>query len=973
MRSRIWRGLIPIFAMLLVIAITCTSLLWQYAGNVDRILGITHTNVEGEGEIVFKSDYAETDGSLTEQGRADLVADIKAHSIQTMEEGAVLLKNDRALPLENDETNITLLGRAVADPLYRLATGGPSFGNDGITMKAAMETAGFVVNETVFNAYANSSTRRNTQTGEIGEEDESFYTQELIDSFASYNDAAIVMLSRTCGDGQDGCTVAVDGNSALALHEDERDLLTLANQYFSKVIVLLNMGNPMELGWINDPVYGADAVLWIGTPGSYGFEGVANILTGAANPSGGLIDTYAVNSFSSAAMQNYGDFTYANAAEYDLSNIGQSLDVIDKYVVMKEGIYVGYYYYETRYEDSVLGRYNADSKAGVFDSTGGWNYAEEVAFPFGFGLSYTTFSYEITDFTSDGAAGEEFAVTVRVTNTGEVAGKTPVQIYVQTPYTDYDREHLVEKSAVTLVGFDKTGDIAPGEYEDVTVSVDKYLLASYDITAHDGEGGYILDNGNYYFGIGNGAHEALNNILALKAAEEGLTVELYDHDGVATEGNASAASLWQLDEFDDSTYTNSAETGARVDNKMEDADLNYWIDGAVTYLTRQDWNTFPTPAGGIEVTQEMAEKLMKDSRGDKTFEAYEKAADTPGKDAYTQGAPVTIKLYDMKDAAYDDERWEVFLDQFTVAQLAAMTTDMNGVKSVAAVGFPGNSQGPGPDGTFVQYAGESVAAATFNPEILTLRGNYLAEEGLFQNKSCQWGIGANVHRVPFGGRNFEYYSECANMSYLCGALQARAMSDKGLFGSKHFAGNTQEMHRKGVCEFGSEQAWRQIDLRGFEGTFTKGGSLNTMTSYSRYGLTLTCEYGAVNNGILRGEWGFKGFTITDAGSGSPIDGLIGGTDMYCMEDFSRILITQINTNDDGYVLGLLRNAAKNTLYALCRTNMVNLLSEDMVIRDTLSWWQYAVIAIDAVIGAACAGSIVMYVLSEYILKKRRTA
>ena len=146
-----------------------------------------------------------------------------------------------------------------------------------------------------------------------------------------------------------------------------------------------------------------------------------------------------------------------------------------------------------------------------------------------------------------------------------------------------------------------------------------------------------------------------------------------------------------------------------------------------------------------------------------------------------------------------------------------------------------------------------------------------------------------------------------------------------------------------------------------------------MTSYSRYGLTLTCEYGAVNNGILRGEWGFKGFTITDAGSGSPIDGLIGGTDMYCMEDFSRILITQINTNDDGYVLGLLRNAAKNTLYALCRTNMVNLLSEDMVIRDTLSWWQYAVIAIDAVIGAACAGSIVMYVLSEYILKKRRTA
>ena len=972
-KTGLWRGLTPVLWLLFTLCIGCTLLLMQWAGQVDRVLGITHDTVSGgDGEIVYKSDYAEADGSLTDAGREKLRADLRAHGVQTMEEGAVLLKNDGALPFADDIKNVTLLGRASADPVYRNTSGGPSFDpSDGVTLKAALEGAGLSVNNTVYDAYAASDKYRDKVTGDIGEEDPDFFTNDIISSFDSYNDAAIVVLSRYSGEGNDLLTKDIDGISQLALHPDEQYALQVANEHFDTVILLVNSGNPLELGWLDNEQYGVDAALWIGTPGQYGMEGVANILTGAANPSGGLIDTYASDSLSSAAAQNFGDYTYANAAEMGLKDVGLT-DVTSKYLVQAEGIYVGYKYYETRYEDSVLGRYNADSKAGTFASGGAWNYAEEVAFPFGFGLSYTTFSYEITELKADGAAGVEFAVTVRVTNTGEVEGKTPVQIYVQTPYTDYDREHLVEKPAVTLVGFDKTGDIAPGEYEDVTVNVDKYLLASYDTTAHSGEGGYILDEGSYYFGTGNGAHEALNNILALKAEDENLSIELYDHDGVAVEGNASAAKLWQLDEFDDSTYAES--NGNRVDNKMEEADLNYWQEGAVTYLTRQDWNTFPKSYTGLNATQEMADILNKDTLGDGTYEMYEKPAGAPGKSTFTVGAPVTIKFIEMRGVAYDDdEKWNAFLDQLTVAQLAAMTKDMSGISAIASIGFPGIGETDGPDGAGgIQYVGESVAAAAFSPEILADRGNLMGEEALFNSLSAQWSPGGNIHRTPFGGRNFEYYSECANMSYLCAGIQCEAMQAKGLIASiKHFCGNDQETNRKGVCTFMNEQGWRQGPLRGFEGAFTKGASLGTMTAYNRYGLILTAECSAVNNDILRGEWGFKGFTITDAGSGSALDDMVGGTDVNCMKDYSREIITQINTKDDGNMLGIVRNANKNVFYTLLQSNIVNGLSVDSVISEARSWWQYVVFVIDGVVGVAAVGSTAMYVLSRFVRNKKK--
>ncbi|MBR1813231.1 MAG: glycoside hydrolase family 3 protein [Lachnospiraceae bacterium] len=950
MKKNIWKRLTPLFALLLTSAIGSSLLLWQYDGMVDEALGVKHTNVTVGGETVFASRY----GDINSTNQTAMLADLRAHNVQTQEEGSVLLKNNGILPLDSSVKMITLLGRASVDPVYRYTSGGPGFNDDGVSLRDALENAGFTINETVASAYGTSKKTRDKFSGDIGEEGEAFFTDAIVKSFTEYNDLAIVLFSRYGGEGTDLMRKDVDGVSQLSLHESEKAVLRMARAHFSRVLLLVNSGNPIELGWMDREDYGVDACLWIGTPGSYGFEGVVHLLTGQANPSGALIDTYAVDSLSAPATQNFGDYTYSNAGEFGLTSVGVH-DVTDKYLVESEGIYVGYRYYETRYEDLVRNRFQANSQAGSFASQGAWNYAEEVAFPFGYGLSYTTFSREITGFSDAGESGEEFTLEVTVKNTGDIAGKTPVQIYVQVPYTEYDRENLVEKSAVQLVGFGKTKLLAPGEEETVTVRVDKYLLASYDSHAHDQKGGYTLEAGSYFFATGNGAHEALNNILA-KQNIDGL----YDHNGMPVQGEPSAACVWTLEQTDDSTYLTMG--GSIVENRMADADINTWIPGAVTYLTRQDWNTFPKELTSLSATAAMAEVLNLSTNGEGSYEMYTRPSDGPGIDAYTQGADVTLLLTDMKGVPFEDEKWDAFIDQMTILQMTTMTSDMGGLKAVKDIGFPAVSQNDGPDGAGgVQYVGQSVAAAAFNPSLMADRGDFFAEEALFSGRVAVWSPGADIHRTPFGGRNFEYYSEDSYYSYLCAGLEVGAMQKKGLVSSiKHFAGNDQEMNRYGVCTFTTEQAWRQGPLRGFEGAFTKGGGLSTMTSYSRYGLVLTCENDVVNNQILRGEWGFKGFTITDAGSGTPLDSLAGGTDEFCMNDNAKAIYQWITRNDDGTMLGHLRQANKRIFYSYVNSNLANRLSYDMVIDDGLSWWQYAVIALDILLGVLTVAGLVLY-------------
>ena len=549
-RTRLWTGLASVCSFLLAGSILGTDCMMSYEGTVNDLLGIQTSRVVNEEDstadnVYFKSEY----GELNKENLEKLIADTYEQSVTEEEEGAVLLQNENnALPLSENETGVTLFGHAVVQPLYRAASAG-SKGYEGeynVDLYTALSDKGFRINDTLYNAYLNSDTERGTggfdfatntsSEWNMGEENIDFYTDDLIDSWENdYNDVAIVMLAREGGEGMElYMEDPAEGISQLALHQNEKDLLQMIKDSgkFEKTIVLLNSGWPMELGWLDE--YDVDACLWIGCPGQRGFEAIANLLTGAANPSGCLQDTYAENSLSAPATVNGG---YHNQEWTNKEDVDAGTDDLYKdlayYTVQAEGIYIGYKYYETRYEDAVLGQGNADSTVGSSDG-GAWNYGKEVTYPFGYGLSYTDFDTTLDSVTID---GDNIQVKATVTNTGDTAGKKVVQVYAQTPYGDYERENLVEKSAIQLLDFGKTKLLQPGESETLTIDCDKYLLASYDYTKAKG---YIISEGDYYLTVGDNAHDALNNVLAAKGAT-GMT----DENGNPVSGNADNTYTWK--------------------------------------------------------------------------------------------------------------------------------------------------------------------------------------------------------------------------------------------------------------------------------------------------------------------------------------------------------------------------------------------------------------------------------------------
>lgn len=944
----------------------------SYAGTINGALGITTSRVVNEdGADAADTTYFESEyGELNAENLQKLISDTYSESVTEQEEGSVLLKNENnALPLSEDEMSVTLFGHAVAQPLYKSNSAGSS-GYEGeycVDLYTALKNAGFEINDTLYEAYQNSPTMRSSGVAafgqeatewSLGEEDISFYTDELRNSWAdSYNDAAIVMLSREGGEGAELQMEDPTGISQLALHQEEADLLQMINDsgVFEKIIVLINSGNAMELGWLDE--YNVDACLWIGLPGQRGFEGVANILTGAANPSGRLTDTYVVNSLSAPATVNGG---YHNQNWTNLDYVLENSDDLDSevswYSVQAEGIYIGYKYYETRYEDVILGQGNADTEKGS-STGGGWNYTDEVSYPFGYGLSYTTFDQTLDSVEIN---GDDIAVTVTVTNTGDVAGKSAVQIYAQTPYGDYEKENLVEKSAIQLLDFGKTQMLEPGESETLTVNCDRYLLASYDYTSAKG---YIISEGDYFISVGDNAHDALNNVLAAKGASG-----MVDVSGAAVSGNADKTYTWHED-FDDTSYNTSRYSDAEVTNQFDDCDINYWIDGAVTYLSRSDWDaTYPTEAVQIEATDEMIEVL--------NGEYYEKAEDAPSVSDYTQGDNQDIPLAAMIGKDFDDEEWETYLNQFTIDELATLTADNFGTAEIASVGKPAVVVGDGPDGvggTFDAekygdgrddccFPCENILASTFNKELMQRRGELMGEEAMYLGMAQVWMPGVNLHRTPFGGRNFEYYSEDAVMSYLCIIPEIQAMESKGVHaGAKHVAGNDQENNRQGIAVFFNEQAFREGALRGCESAVTEAGGMAVMHGFNRLGLKWCSSSEALCTEVLRGEWGFLGQQETDAVATDEgyrahfTTSLAAGTNTYCL-DFSgassRAIVSAIEENDDGYLLGKLRESAHYYLYIIANSSIMNGYSTDSVVESVTPWWQpamYTVIGVFAVL------------------------
>lgn len=966
-KNKLWTGLASIFVFLLCFAIIGTNVAMEYASTVNSVLGTSTSKIvtldadEDIDTIYYKSAY----GDFTGENLKKLIADTYEQAIREAEEGVVLLKNDnKALPLAPGERNVTLFGHAVVQPLYRNNSAGSNLyqTEEGVDLYEALTETGFRINDKLYKAYQNSPTRRSTGhrsfgvaesealAWSLGEEDISFYTDELKASWENdYNDVAIVMFARQAGEGVElHMETPSEGISQLALHQEEKDLLKMIKDSgkFEKVIVLLNTGNPMELGWLEE--YGVDACLWIGCPGAKGFIGVANILTGEANPSGKLTTTYAANSLSSPAAVNnsFNNQQWLNLEEA-LPRLTDFPTEVSHYVVQAEGIYIGYKYYETRYEDYILGRFNADGTAG--SSTGGpWNYTDEVIYPFGYGLSYTTFKQTLDKV----EVGEEIIkVQVTVKNTGDVPGKSVVQVYAQTPYGEYEQKNKVEKSAIQLLDFAKTKLLQPGESETINIECDKYLLASYDYV---GAKGYILSEGDYYIAIGDDVHDALNNILAAKGARG-----MVDVHGKLTAGDRSKTYKW-AEEFDDTKYRYSEKTGVRVTNRFDDADINYWYDDAVTYLSRSDWQgTYPVEPVRIALTDEMIKVLNADF--------YRKPEGAPSVSDFIQGDNQGIPLVAMRGVDYDDPLWETFLNQMTIEEMASLIANTFGTKEVPSVGVPAAPAGDGPDGiggansSFSEekygfsvptmcYTSETILASTFNKDLMARRGELMGEEALFMGLVEIWAPGANLHRTPFGGRSFEYYSEDANMNYLCSIPFVESLQAKGVnAGPKHLAGNDQENNRQGVILFFNEQAFREGALRGFEGAIAKANAHSVMQGFNRLGLVGCSLSTPLNTEVVRNEWGFRGHIETDAVAGAQegykshyVSMFVSGTDSFCL-DFaglsSKKVVEAIHANDDGNLLAHLRRAAHNILYNIVNSNVMNGHSANTIVVSITPWWQ----------------------------------
>ena len=968
-----WLGITAALVVVLALAVSLTGTAFYYSGYVNSFLGLTGgQNIEVSGETNY---YPSAYGELNAENSERLLADTRDHNIRAMHEGAVLLRNENnALPLSAEERSVTFFGNSVKDPVYKSNAGNASFNADrGGELYAAFEAAGFEINPVLREAYANSGVNRTSAatrgTSSIGEVPVSFYTDDLKASFAdNYNDVAFVLLTRYGGEGVDLDPMDAEGVPMLSLHQEEADLLRMIHDSgaFAKTVVLINSPYAMDVEWIEQEEYGVDACLVFGAVGDYGFIGLTDILTGASDVSGHLPDTWASSSLSAPAMQNFGDYQFTNLEKM----------YSDRYLVYAEDIYVGYKYYETRYQDQVLGLNNAGSTAGAFASVEGWDYAAEMAYPFGYGLSYAQFTQEVESITWDQDA-HTVTAQVKVTNDGGFDGvsKSLVQLYAQAPW----EPGQVEKSAVQLIGFQKTGELAAGESETVTITVPDYYFASYDENAVNGAdstktGCYILDPGEYYFAIGDSSHDALNNILAAKGASG-----MFDEKGNTVPGDSSKAVKAELAAYDNTTWAVHPSTGTVVSNQLQDADLNEHLPDAVTYLTRADWNTFPVSITGLTATDAMAEGMVGAT--------YVKPADAPDTGDMTFGEDAGLKLVGMKDVPYGDDEWQAFIEQLSINQVATICGDNRGNVAIPEVGKPANASTNGPcgiQGSYVKgsgkactlYVDEPIQAATFNLELAAERGALMAEEAMYADVTMVFGPGANIHRTAYLGRNSEYFSEDGMLSYFMSRDTARTMTEKGIItGFKHFCLNDQEVNRHGVATFSTEQTCREIYFRAFEGAMSDDNALGVMTSYNRIGLTASPAHRGAQIEILRNEWGFKGINITDSSKDASdyvltAECITGGTDLFLSDTGRTSQLTNLAIKErDGNILSWMQTANKHFYYAHSRSILVNGLSTETVIEQTIYWWQPTLIGICIGVGVLTAASLAVFFGKAYLRKE----
>ena len=977
---RPWKFLTLLSAPLAILFTIIFIVVSMFDNTVALFVGGTFWELENADKdaVYYEGDF-KTEQERTEKG-AELVKQVEA-------EGASLLMNEKvndkaALPLDK-EAKVSLFSTSSVNIVY----GGTGSANVDASkcddLKTALEKEDFAVNETLWDFYKtgaakeytrgnagavvqDSATAKGYGSAEIVEAPWDIYSDKVLKSVEEYGDAAIVVLSRIGGEGADSYFdhELKDGKNYLALNQNEKDMMAGIKAMkdagtIKKIIVLINTSNALQVDFLKNNEYGVDAALWIGGVGQTGLNAVAEILSGEVNPSGSLPDTYLYDNYSSPVMQNFTPIVY----DGDTSKIPGHADT---YMIYQEGIYVGYKYYETRYEDFVMGKGNA----------GEYKYGDYVAFPFGYGLSYTNFEYSDMTFSYDKDT-TTYTINVKVTNKGDVAGKETVQIYVSSPYTQYDIDNKIEKASVSLVGFEKTDILKPGASETLKIEVDGDYVASYDAYK---AGTYIMDAGDYYFTAATDAHNAANNVLAAKGYTPESTEGRMD-----VAGNASLVAKWNNPELDTTTYATS-DAGTKIENQLNSSDpnMNEEVGTKITYLTRNDW----------EGTMPSLEKTVKIALNDYLVKALqdEQYATDAKADAKmpTLGADNGMKLYDMIGKDYDDPDWDKLLDQLTFDEMVSLIGDsFHWTMPILSVQAPGTRDENGPQGLTVALFGshlgvettaltsEDVLAATFNKELVYEIGNIVGNDCLDAEVTFLYGPGANIHRSPYSGRNFEYYSEDGYLSSEIGRYEVKGIEDKGVrVVMKHFALNDCEQDRIGLGVWLNEQSAREIYLRAFQGALedSQAGGNGVMMAYTRWGTRWSGANAGLVKGIMNGEWQCNGLQITDNVLNSMvngIDGVMGGTTTY--DSMLAFMITGGNGlpkfENDPVAVSAMREACHHNLYAIANSQAMNGIGADTTIKTTEPIVQTLTRVLTIVFVALFVVSLVMWIIKVRKFKK----
>lgn len=946
-KTNLWRGLTGVSVSILVLASLGYGIADTFRTQVDSALGTTSYEVNSE-DSRYVSDY--------ETGE-QLMKAAKEFAVRQGREGTVIMKNDNnVFPLGK---KVALFGNASYAPYY-----GPNKAknSDAVDLVNALTNAGVTLDPVVKGIYdtALAVTEKrevsgwggttikdvqvyipNTSAGDFtqdGYQVSEFPLEKFTDPAAgngpenwkdqvkaNNNDVAVVTFMRPGGEGstyrpgvaRDSKGKKLEQNP-LGLTPEELEIVKAAKEVAPKVVVLLNTSCTIEVGPLvkKGGDYEVDGIAYVGIPNDYQFTGIVDVLLGKANSSGALADTYAFNTAVNPAMMNLGG-GYFKDYESVGTSAGQdyrwSIDVGNGatgsfgggqtynggwYMIEAESIYTGYLYYETRYYDAVLGNGNALAPVGVTDPLDTkWTYSKEVAYPFGHGLSYLSYEEKLLSVNVDKSANGNIIAEIQIKNTSDKAGDFLGQLYVNTPYTDYDKTNLVEKAAIQFLASERI-HLGAGATGVVKVSVPTKYMASYDYKKAKT---YILDGGDYYFTTGNGSHEAVNNVLAAK----GYAAQLEAYNGYKVEADNNKVIKWSngTESNTDTTTFSKSASGAEITNKVDDADINYYLETSkeITYLSRNDWkNTYPVnynlEANQLSTTDsDKRDEWIKTLRGQDYILRSDDSDPVQNYDGIDKG----LKFADLSENGnaindINDPFWNDFVAEIPAEEAVGAVIHGGSASDVLTnienpfvqqhdgpTGFNGvalsanNGESAEKDEYFVDPESEAgkfkacvnsqtLLGSAFSEKLAYEWGKILGNTGLWTRKYEIWGAALNYHRTAYNGRNTEYPSEDPMLSNILGRGIIDASREKGIIvGPKHIGFNDQEHNRAGIQVYMTEQKVRETDLRGFQMAIEDSHALGMMVAFNRLGATNVANNKNLLKGIFRDEWNFLGLMSTD--------------------------------------------------------------------------------------------------------------